>query len=135
MKFDNKNKVQASAFYKKVIFFEFLIAVYFMKNIIYKTKNLTEKLQREMLNILDAMTLTETCTNILSKIKESDEKINNLISSSIEYAKKFEIDYKSKFEKHHHCCKKPQCINEHPDSEVEFSIYENYRKRIQVCFR
>lgn len=91
-----------------------------MKNIIYKTKNLTEKLRKEMLNILDAMTLTKTCTNILSKIKESDEEINNLISSVIEYAKKFEIDYKSKFEKYHRCPKKPQCIDENPDSEVKF---------------
>lgn len=43
-KFDNKSKVQASALYKKVLSFEFLVAVYFMKNIMYKTKNLTEKL-------------------------------------------------------------------------------------------
>lgn len=130
-KFDNKSKVQASALYKKVLSFEFLVAVYFMKNIMYKTKNLTEKLQSEMLNILDAMKLTKTCTNMLSQIKQSDEEINNLISSAMEFPKKLEIDYKSEFDKHHRRRKKPQRIDENPDSQVEFSISEFYRKEFR----
>lgn len=59
----------------KLLRFDFIVSIMFMKNVMYKTKRMTETLQSEDLNVIDAITIIE------SKVK-SLETINNDIDGN-----------------------------------------------------
>ena len=49
--FDNSTKVAAKGYYDKMMSIYVILSIMFMKNIISKTKQMTEALQEEELNI------------------------------------------------------------------------------------
>ena len=52
---DVKTKALADGLLSKILKFDFIVALSFMKNIMWKTKIMTEKFQEEVLNIVDAL--------------------------------------------------------------------------------
>jgi hypothetical protein len=72
--------------------FDFIVAMYFMKNIMYKMKILTEKLEAIELNVIDALMLLNNAIEILKDINNDDIGMNNLVESSIQFACKLGID-------------------------------------------
>jgi len=57
--YDRKTKSQSLALLKKITSFDFIVSIMFMKNVLYKLKALTEKLEAKELNIIDASNLIE----------------------------------------------------------------------------
>ena len=53
--FDNSAKVTARSLCDKMMSIDFALSMMFMKNVMPKTKQMTEALQAEELNIVDAM--------------------------------------------------------------------------------
>ena len=56
---DRQTQTQALGLRKRMLSFDFIVAIMFMKNIAYKTKSLVVHLQTVELNILDASGLVE----------------------------------------------------------------------------
>ena len=55
----------ASGLHYKLLRFDLIVSIMFMKNVMYKTKPMTESLQSEDLNIIDAMTIVESTVKSL----------------------------------------------------------------------
>lgn len=82
-KLDKSTRTQAFGLSKKMLSFDFVIALYFMKNIMYKMKILTEKLKAIELNVIDALMLLNNTIEILKDINNDDAGMENLVESSI----------------------------------------------------
>ncbi|XP_071847578.1 uncharacterized protein [Apostichopus japonicus] len=62
---DMMNQTKASGLKKKMLDLDFNASIMFMKNIMYKSKHLVEKLQEVDLNVLDAAVLVEATMKVL----------------------------------------------------------------------
>lgn len=67
----------------------------------YQMKVLTEQLETENLNIIDAILLIESCIKSLKEINEDESQINNIITSAEIFAKKLDVDSNADFNKFH----------------------------------
>jgi hypothetical protein len=94
------NKTRAQGFEKKMLLFDFIVSIYLMKHI-YQMKVLTEQLETENLNIIDAILLIESCIKSLKEINEDESQINNIITSAEIFAKKLDVDSNADFNKFH----------------------------------
>uniref|UniRef100_A0A2S2PY56 Uncharacterized protein n=1 Tax=Sipha flava TaxID=143950 RepID=A0A2S2PY56_9HEMI len=98
----NKNtRTQAFGLSKTMLSFYFIIALYFMKNIMYKMKVLTEKLEAIELNVIDALMLLNNINDILKEINNDDVGMDNLVENSIQFAYKLGIDPNYDFNRLH----------------------------------
>ena len=67
--FDANTSTQAVNLAWKIQSVDFVISVMFMKNIMHRMHHMTELLQAEELNIIDAMTVIESTVDLLKRIK------------------------------------------------------------------
>jgi len=74
--FDKNTRSQALGIAKKILTFDFVVSLYFMKNVMYKMKILTESFEAKNLNIIDALMLLNSSTDIFNDIN------NDLIGTS-----------------------------------------------------
>ena len=74
---DRQTQTQALGLRKRMLSFDFIVAIMFMKNIAYKTKSLVVHLQTVELNILDASGLVEATLRIMEKIRADDNMMDN----------------------------------------------------------
>ena len=70
---ETKVKATASGLLKKVKCFDFIASLIFIKNITLKTKFLRDSLQREELNIIEALEMTKATITSLEKIKKGGD--------------------------------------------------------------
>lgn len=94
---DKSTKTQALGMSKKILTFDFIMSLSFMKNIMYKMKILTESFEAKDLNIIDGLMLLNSSTEIFNTINDDKLAMDNLIESSIKYAQQLGIDPESEF--------------------------------------
>ena len=68
-----------------------------MKNIMYKSKRMTETLQSQDLNVIDAITTVETTVKSLEIAKNDIDGMNAEIKAAASFAEKLGIDVDSDF--------------------------------------
>ncbi|KAJ8031843.1 Zinc finger MYM-type protein 1 [Holothuria leucospilota] len=67
-KIDKMTQTKAFGLKKRILDLDFIVTIMFMKNIMYKSKNLVEKLQKVDVNVLDAAALAEATMKVLDQI-------------------------------------------------------------------
>lgn len=83
-----------------------------MKTIMtYKTKILTENLEATELNIVDALILLKHAIDGLTKMRDDNKSMDDLIESAIIFAKKLNINPEEDFNRHHRRRLKPRKID------------------------
>ncbi|KAJ8020772.1 hypothetical protein HOLleu_40452 [Holothuria leucospilota] len=80
----------------KILRFDFIFSTMF-KNIIWKTKVMTEQMQAEPLNILDALVILEGTISSLKTVMKNEEEMTELIQAADAYAKKNDVDAEREF--------------------------------------
>ncbi|CAB4008072.1 zinc finger MYM-type 1-like [Paramuricea clavata] len=108
---DGTTRRKASALLKKILEFNFIFAVMFMRVIMRKTQILTTEMQKPEFNILDALTLIDGTVTSLERIRSSEVEMNDQIQSSVEFAKSFGLNPEE------------NCAQKRP--RIEFSVFEN----------
>ena len=91
---DTKTKSLADGLLKRLLRFDFVWSIMFMKNMMWKTKLTTERMQEEQLNILDALVMLNGTITTLETTSECVVEMNNNIRAAIEVTSKFDIDAK-----------------------------------------
>ncbi|XP_046843246.1 uncharacterized protein LOC124437305 isoform X2 [Xenia sp. Carnegie-2017] len=88
-KIDNNSltRTKATSLCKKMVKFEFVFAVMFMRFIMRKTKILTVQMQKPELNILDGLQLIDETVRSLERIRHNESELNDQIDASVEFAK------------------------------------------------
>lgn len=131
--FDNKTRTVASGLLKKLLDFDFICSLYFCKNVMFKVKNLTEKLEAVELNVVDALVLIRS-TSASLQVMNNDEQINALIESSVAFAEKLQINPENDFSKHHRTRRIPKKYDENPSTATNFDFLTFYRKEFKIVF-
>lgn len=131
-KFDGKTKLGAHGLSKKLLTFDFIVALMFMKNIMYKLKNLTEKLEAEELNIIDATILIDSAIQSLESINCDSDGTDQLIGSAIAFAKTFDVDAVADFNRHHRKRMPSKRLDSHCSTQADFTLHSFYRKEFKM---
>ncbi|CAI6362390.1 unnamed protein product [Macrosiphum euphorbiae] len=98
-----------------------------MKNLMYKTKILTEKLEATELNILDALMLIDYSLSSLNEMNSDDTAMNNLVSSAIKFSEQLGIDPVSDFNRHHRKRLLSKRIDQNPNTQCSIDLPTFYR--------
>ncbi len=129
--FDNTTKVAAKGLYDKMMSIDFILSIMLMKNIMWKTKQMTEALQEEELNILDAMTIIMATIDSLKRINEESHAMNDEIHAGIAYARKLGGDPGAEFNRKHGVRRPPRRIDDNPDSQATLTMMQFYRREFK----
>ena len=98
--FDTKTKTQAVNLIWKLISTDFAISLMFMKNVIH--------LQSPELNIIDAMTIIQSTVELLKKIRDDHDTVNQEINAGITFLWKVgNNDPEEEFQRKHRMRKAP----------------------------
>ena len=118
---DPKAKAKGNGLKKKLVTFDFLFALMFMRIIRTKTKILTKQLQEGELNIVDALTII-------------DATVENGLNAEIEpmgaFGSKVAMDALAECKRDHRTRRPPTRIDGNPDQTAEISFEEFYRKEM-----
>ena len=98
-----------------------------------KTKQMTEALQAEELNIVDAMTIIKATVDSLRRINEDSHAIDAKIHAGIAYARKLGGDPEAEFNRKHRVRRPPSRIDDNPDSQVTLTMMQFYRREFKPC--
>lgn len=96
--------------------FDFIVSLMFMKNIMYKLKNLTETLEKKNWSIIDAANLINVTINNLQDINNDNEAMDNLIQNAMSFSITLGIDPEADFKLHLHQKKPPEWLD--PNSQT-----------------
>ena len=99
---DAKGKAAATGLLAKVLRVDFVVSLMFMRIILWKTKVLTESLQKEDLNIVDALEALNGTVKSLQDIRKDDEGIANQIQASADVLSGKDVDAAKEAEKRKH---------------------------------
>ncbi|KAF0713740.1 zinc finger MYM-type protein 1-like, partial [Aphis craccivora] len=127
--FDSLTKTKAFGLKKKNLNFDFFVSLMFMKNIMYKLKNLMEQLEAKELNICDAYVLINSTIKSLENIRSETKNMDSLINSSKITAETFGIDPEKDFKRHHQTRKIPKRIDNNSDNCATIDLLTYYRKQ------
>ena len=87
-KLEESGDANASGLRSKLLRFDFIVSIMFMKNVMYKTKQMTETLQSEDINVMDAITIIESTVKSLETINNDIDGLNAKIKAAELFAKK-----------------------------------------------
>ena len=88
---------------------------------------MTDILQLEELNVMDAMTVMEATAHSLKVLNSDTEGMNSEIEAAVEFANNLGVTACSDFETYHRQRRLPSRIDENPLSGVRHFIKRNLR--------
>lgn len=94
---DKNTWTQALEITKKIFTFDFIVSLYFIKNIMYKIKILIENFKSKNLIIIDVLMSLNSFIDTFNYINYGQMVMDNLKESTIKYALKLGIDPESDF--------------------------------------
>ena len=125
---DAKGKAAATGLLAKVLQVDFVVSLMFMRIILWKTKVLTESLQKENLNIVDALEAVNGTVKSLEDIRKDDEGILNQIQASTDVLSRNDVD---EFAKLHRPHSRPCRLDDNPESAAEMSMMNFYAREFK----
>ena len=84
-KYDSMTKSKANGLLNKIKSFDFILALMFMKNIMYKTKYMVNVLQTETLDISGAIITMESTQKILEGIKNNSCEQKDMVDTALAF--------------------------------------------------
>ena len=128
---DAKGKAAATGLLAKVLRVDFVVCLMFMRIILWKTKVLTDLLQKENLNIVDALEAVNGTVKSLEDIKKDDEGISNQIQASTDVLSRNDVDVPAEFAKLHRPRSRPRRLDDNPESAAETSMMNFYDREFK----
>ena len=118
----------ASGLRAKLLRFDFIVTIMFMKRIMYKSKRITEIFQSQDLNVIDAITTIETVKSL--EISKNDiDGMNAEIKAAASFAEKLGMDVDSDFQRHHRQRRAPSRTDDNPDTAANLDM-ESFCQRM-----
>ena len=113
---DNNKKTSARDLHDKMESVDFVLSILFMKNRMIKSKQMTEALQAENLNIVDIMTIIMATGESLKRINGDEKAMDEEIQVGIVFPKKFGGNAEAEFSRKHRVRRPPRRIDDNPNT-------------------
>ena len=82
-----------------------------------KTKFVSDTLQRENLNIIQALEMSKATIKFLERINSNEKmEMTSQITASMEYSKKLDIDAEAEFVRYHRTRRPPRRLDDNPET-------------------
>ncbi|CAM1298252.1 Uncharacterised protein g2079 [Pycnogonum litorale] len=105
----------------------------FMKNVMVKTKILTQEIQSIKINILDTLEAAQATIATLKHMRNDSDALDKEIEAAVVFSEKFGIDVQAEFQKHHRPRRPPIRVDERAENTAMLNVNEFYRKEfIQI---
>ena len=126
--FDANTSTQAVNLVWKIQAVDFVTSVMFMKNIMHRMHQMTELLQAEELNIIDAMTVIESTVDLLKRIKDDEDTMNKEMDAGIEFLQKLGVaDPMEEYRRKYRMRRVSVRLDEDRATGVPMSFHQYYR--------
>ena len=125
-----KVKAKGNGIKTKLLSFDFLFGLMFVRLIMKKTKVLTKQLQEEELNILDALLLIDATMENLKNVRGEDRAMDTELDAIVEFGNNMGIDSIAQYQLHHRPRRLPRRIDDHPEASTQLLFKEFYRKEM-----
>lgn len=131
-KYDSETRTKANGLFFKVKSLDFIVALMFMKNIMYKTKHMVDVLQTEELDVSGALISMNSTLKILGSMRTNTEDQKHLIEAALNFAKTVDVNGEEEFKRVHRRRKLPKRLDDTPDSCADFTVFSYYSKEMNV---
>ncbi|CAB3993563.1 zinc finger MYM-type 1-like [Paramuricea clavata] len=122
----------ASGLRSKLLRFDCIVSIMFMKNIMYTTKRMTETLQSEDLNVIDAITIVQSTVTNLQNVNDNIDGMNKEIQAAASFAEKLGVDVGTDFLRYHRQRKPSRRIDDNPSTTANLNVESFYRKEFKA---
>ena len=129
---DAKGKALATGLLAKLLRVDFVVSLMFMRLVLWKTKVLTEVLQGENLNIIDALNAIKATITSLEIIRGDDIGIRNQIEASVAVLSGKGVDVNAEFSRLHRPRRQPHRLDDNPQSMAEIPISTFYDREFKA---
>ena len=102
-----------------------------MRITLWRTKVLRESLQKENLNIVDALEAVNGTVKSLQDIRKDDEGISNQIQASNDVLARNDVDAPAEFVKLHRPRSRPRRLDDNPESAAEMPMMNFYGREFK----
>ena len=127
--FDKESKTKAFGLLTKIESFDFIFAIMFMKNIMYKMQLMIDTLQTEW-DVSGALLVMAETKESLERIHKDEIGVNNEVQAACSFAKQFDVDAEYEFWKIHRKCVPPTCLDEASETAADLTMASFYRKEV-----
>ena len=132
---DAKGKAATTGSLAKVLRIDFVVSLMLMRIILWTTKILMASLQKENLNIVDALEAVNGTVKSLEDIRKDDEGISNQIQASTDVLSRNYVDVPAEFAKLHRPRSRPRSrprrLEDNPESAAERSMMNFYDREFK----
>ena len=98
-----------------------------MKNIMYRMYQMTEILQSPELNVIDAMAIIQSTVELLKKIRDDHDRMNQEINTGITFLMKVgNDDLEEEFQWKHQMRKTPIRFGPNQETTAKVTLYQFY---------
>ncbi|CAF1145465.1 unnamed protein product [Didymodactylos carnosus] len=132
--FDNDSRKEAKSIANNIQTDSFIVYLIFMKNLLAATNALNSELQKDDLNIITAIEILAKTVDMLTKDRNNDECLKNLIVLSEKMAEKYSVDFNEEFKLKHCVRRSPKIIDDNPQTTHVFTQTEYYSKQFRAVY-
>ena len=125
---DNNTNASATDLHDKMESVDFVLSIMSMKNIMITSKRITEALQAENLNVVDAIIIIMATAESVKRINDDEKAMDDEIQAGIVFAKKLGGNPEAEFSRKHRVRRPPRRIDNNSNTKAELSIFQFYRR-------
>ena len=113
---DRETKTKASGLYNAMVNIDFICGLMLLKNIMYKTKVLSDYLQGESINIAGALIAINSTSHVLRRIRADEIEINDEIAAAVAVATNYGTEPIADFARLHRIRRPPRRLDDNPET-------------------
>ena len=129
-KFDQESRTKAFGLLSKIKSFDFIFALMFMKNIMFKMKMMIDLLQTEELDVSGALLAMQETKDSLQRIRRTENAIDDEVQAACLFARQFNVDAEAEFQRIHRTRVPPRRLDPNPETQTNMSMATFYRKEV-----
>lgn len=124
---DSSTKGKAYGLFKRILNFDFICCLMFLKTVFLKMKIVTKILESDKLNVIDAFSIINSVKNTLQTIRSNPVEVNNLIEASKTFAASLDVNADEDFKRHHRRKVIPKKFDQQNENAALMDINAFYR--------
>lgn len=113
---DTYSKSKAAGLINAIVNIDFICGIMILKNIMYKTKILTDFLQGQSVDISAAVIAINSTLDLLRRLRQAESEIDDEISASLAVARTFSIDPEADFSRIHRMRRPSARLDDRPNT-------------------
>lgn len=127
---DNESRVQAGVLNTRLKSYDFVICLLFMKDVMFKTNNAIQQLQKQTIDILSCMHILNSTADAILRMRQNDLYFSEIITSADKICINHNVDPNYEYQKRHRPRKMPTRFDENASTSYHTSRDQFYKMQM-----